>query len=57
MNTITPRSETEALLHEKFQALLADLDNAQYGHVLDTVFDSWGRLSLHRDSATRRRNP
>ncbi|MDR3108980.1 MAG: hypothetical protein LBU65_04730 [Planctomycetaceae bacterium] len=59
MKTITPRSDTEALLHEKFQALLADLDtageNVQYGHVPDTVFDSWGRLSLHRDSATRRR--
>ncbi|MDR3109759.1 MAG: hypothetical protein LBU65_08740 [Planctomycetaceae bacterium] len=59
MNTITSRNDTEALLHEKFQALLADLDtagdNAQYGHVLDTVFGSWGRLSLHRDSATRRR--
>jgi hypothetical protein len=43
MNAITPRSETEALLHEKFQALLADLDtagdNAQYGHVLDEMDD------------------
>jgi hypothetical protein len=43
MNTIFPRSETEALLHEKFQALLADLDtasdNAQYGSVLDALDD------------------
>jgi hypothetical protein len=28
MNTITPRNDTEALLLEKFQALLADLDTA-----------------------------
>ncbi|GHT15698.1 hypothetical protein FACS1894170_13230 [Planctomycetales bacterium] len=43
MNSITPRSETEALLHEKLQALLADLDtacdNVQYGHVLDEMDD------------------
>ncbi|GHT17645.1 hypothetical protein FACS1894189_3930 [Planctomycetales bacterium] len=43
MNTITPRSETEAFLLEKFQSLLADLDtagdNAQYGHVLDDMDD------------------
>jgi hypothetical protein len=60
MPPVTPRNDTEALLHERFQALFADLDtagdNAQYGHVLDTVFDSWRRLSLHRDSATRRCN-
>ena len=43
MNTITPRSDTEALLLEKFQALLSELDtvgdNAQYGHVLDDMDD------------------
>ncbi|GHT16559.1 hypothetical protein FACS1894189_0540 [Planctomycetales bacterium] len=43
MNCITPRSETEAFLLEKFQSLLADLDtagdNAQYGHVLDDMDD------------------
>jgi hypothetical protein len=43
MNTITARNETEALLHERFQSLLADLDtagdNAQYGHVLDDMDD------------------
>ncbi|MDR0870804.1 MAG: hypothetical protein LBN39_08435 [Planctomycetaceae bacterium] len=48
MNAITPRSETEALPHERFQALLADLDtagdNAQYGHVLDDMDDD---LFLH----------
>ncbi|MDR3108693.1 MAG: hypothetical protein LBU65_03255 [Planctomycetaceae bacterium] len=57
MNTITSRSATEFLLHEKFQALLSELntvgDNASSGHVLDTVFDSCGRLSLHRDSKIR----
>ncbi|MDR3108784.1 MAG: hypothetical protein LBU65_03730, partial [Planctomycetaceae bacterium] len=43
MFTITPRSDTEALLHEKFQALLSEPDtvgdNAQYGHVLDDMDD------------------
>ncbi|GHT19634.1 hypothetical protein FACS1894189_8530 [Planctomycetales bacterium] len=43
MNTITPRSETEAFLLEKFQSLLTNLDtagdNAQYGHVLDDMDD------------------
>jgi hypothetical protein len=43
MHPITPRSETEALLLEKFQALLADLDtagdNAPVGHVLDDMDD------------------
>jgi hypothetical protein len=43
MNTILPRSDTEALLHEKFQALLTELDsvgdNAPYGHVLDDMDD------------------
>ncbi|MDR3108188.1 MAG: hypothetical protein LBU65_00670, partial [Planctomycetaceae bacterium] len=43
MFTITSRSATEALLHEKFQALLSELDtvgdNAQYGHVLDDMDD------------------
>jgi hypothetical protein len=43
MNTITARNETEALLLEKFQSLLADLDtagdNAQYGHVRDDMDD------------------
>ncbi|GHT17796.1 hypothetical protein FACS1894189_4390 [Planctomycetales bacterium] len=43
MNTITPRSETEAFLLEKFQSLLTDLDtagdNAQHGHVLDDMDD------------------
>jgi hypothetical protein len=43
MNAIIPRNETEALLLEKFQSLLADLDtagdNAQYGHVLDEMDD------------------
>ncbi|MDR3109182.1 MAG: hypothetical protein LBU65_05780 [Planctomycetaceae bacterium] len=38
MFTITSRSDTEALLHEKFQALLSELDtvgdNASSGHVL-----------------------
>ncbi|GHT30483.1 hypothetical protein FACS1894214_0420 [Planctomycetales bacterium] len=43
MTTITPRSETEAFLLEKFQSLLTDLDttgdNAEYGHVLDDMDD------------------
>ncbi|MDR3234446.1 MAG: hypothetical protein LBT46_12425 [Planctomycetaceae bacterium] len=43
MNSITPKHDTEALLHEKLQALLADLDtagnNAEYGHVLDDMDD------------------
>jgi N-acyl-D-aspartate/D-glutamate deacylase len=43
MNAITGLNDTEALLLEKFQALLADLDtagdNAQYGHVLDDMDD------------------
>ncbi|GHT42207.1 hypothetical protein FACS189443_4940 [Planctomycetales bacterium] len=43
MNAITPRSETEAFLLEKFQSLLADLDtvgnNAGYGHIPDDMDD------------------
>ncbi|GHT46963.1 hypothetical protein FACS189454_08900 [Planctomycetales bacterium] len=43
MNVITPRNETEAFLLEKFQSLLADLDNAgdnaEYGHVPDDMDD------------------
>ncbi|GHT46513.1 hypothetical protein FACS189454_07780 [Planctomycetales bacterium] len=43
MNSITPRTATEALLLEKFQSLLADLDtvgdNASYGHVPDDMDD------------------
>ncbi|MDR3109190.1 MAG: hypothetical protein LBU65_05820, partial [Planctomycetaceae bacterium] len=43
MNTIISRSDTEALLLEKFQALLSDIDNAgdsaQDGHVLNDMDD------------------
>ncbi|MDR0869651.1 MAG: hypothetical protein LBN39_02555 [Planctomycetaceae bacterium] len=48
MNAITPpRNDTEALLLEKFQALLSDLDtagdNAQCGHVLDKDYTCGAR--------------
>jgi hypothetical protein len=43
MFTIQSRSETESLLHEKFQAILVELDtigdNASHGHVLDDMDD------------------
>jgi hypothetical protein len=43
MTNIIPPNDTEALLHERLQSLLTDLDttgdNALYGHVLDEMDD------------------
>ncbi|GHT25509.1 hypothetical protein FACS18942_00600 [Planctomycetales bacterium] len=51
MNTITPRSETEALLHEKLQSFLTDLDTA--GIAGATLADNI-RFRLNRCSVSTR---